>query len=283
MTRYGRLIRSVARYLVAGAVLFCGAQNARAWELGTKIGFDTNINRSVDNEEADSYMAAYGLYKWEPVLGGPLTWKAAVSLEGMAYSDFSDLNCAVATISPGLTYRRGRKWEMGLHAFLEGKGVRDEDQSALTFGAKVSLHRKWRRDHYIGAYYVFADSHAEADTYSFSEHSLGAFVGRNWTPWFFGEISYEFASGDSFRAVDGETVMSSGQGAGRHRARRRYSQAFGTDVIRESVDQHTIGADLGFDVTASFFLWVSYSFSSATGDLGTSTAHAGFAGIGYAF
>jgi len=172
---------------------------------------------------------------------------------------------------------------MGLYAFLEGKAVKDEDQSALTFGGKVNLGRKWRRDHYIGGYYLFADSDARAETYSFTEHALGAFVGRNWTPWSFGEISYEFAHGDSFRAVDWETETSSGQGAGGHKARRRYSQAFGTDVIRESVDQHTLGADLGLDVTASLFLWASYSFTRATGDLGTSTSHCGFIGIAYAF
>ncbi|MDY6990445.1 MAG: hypothetical protein SWQ30_20580 [Thermodesulfobacteriota bacterium] len=283
MTRCHRLLRSFTGCFVAGAVLFCTAEVPWAWEAGAKIGFDTNINRSVDDEEADSYVTAYALYRWEPAQESPLTWNATLGVEGTGYSDFSDLNCGVATISPGLIYRYGRKWEMGLYAFLEGKAVKDEDQSALTLGAKVNLNGKWRRDHYIGGYYLFADSHAEAESYSFTEHALGAFVGRNWTAWSFGEIGYEFAHGDSFRAVDWKTETSSGQGAGGHRARRRYSQAFGTDVIRESVDQHTLGADLGFDVTASLFLWASYSFTTATGDLGTSTSHAGFIGLGYAF
>jgi len=283
MTRYRRLIRLLTGCLVAGAVLSCAAEVAWAWEAGTKIGFDTNINRSVDNEEADSYVTGYALYRWEPAQDSRFRWNATVSVEGAAYFDFSDLDCGVASISPGLIYRPGRTWDVGLYGFLEAKGVKDEDQSALTFGGKVNLNRKWGRDLYSGAYYVFADSRAEAETYSFTEHALGAFVGVNWTPWSFGEIGYEFAHGDSFRAVDTETDTSSGEGAGRHRARRRYSQAFGTDVIRESVDQHTIGADLGFDVTASLFLWASYCFTTATGDLGTSTSHSGFIGIGYAF
>jgi hypothetical protein len=270
--------------LVAGAVLACTAEVPWAWEVGTKIGFDSNINRSVDDEEADSYLTGYALYRWEPVQETPLTCNTTVSVEGTAYRDFSDLNCGVATISPGLIYvRPGRRWDAGLYAFLEGKAVKDGDQSALTFGAKVNLNQQWGRDLYTGEYYVFSDSRAEADTYSFTEHALGVFVGRNWTPWSFGEIGYEFAHGDSFRAVDTEIETSSGQGAGRHRTRRRYSQAFGTDVIRESVDQHTIGADQGFDLTASLFLLASYSFTTARGDLGTSTCHSGFIGLGYAF
>jgi hypothetical protein len=283
MTQYHRLTRLFTGCLVARAVLFCTAEVPWAWEAGTKIGFDSNINRSVDNEEADSYVTGYALYRWEPVRETPFTWNATASVEGTAYGDFSDLNCGVATFSPGVIYGPRRTWDVGLYAFVEAKEVKDPDQSALTFGAKVNLNRKWGKDVYTGAYYVFSDSHAEAETYSFTEHALGAFVGRNWTPWSFGEIGYEFAHGDSFRAVDTEAETSSGQGAGRHRARRRHSQAFGTDVIRESVDQHTIGADLGFDLTASLFLLISYSFTTATGDLGTSTSHSGFIGMGYAF
>jgi len=61
MTRYCRLIRSVTGSLVAGAVLCWSAEVPWAWEGGTKIGFDTNINRSVDDEEADSYVTGYAL------------------------------------------------------------------------------------------------------------------------------------------------------------------------------------------------------------------------------
>ncbi|MDY6839665.1 MAG: hypothetical protein SWH78_17035 [Thermodesulfobacteriota bacterium] len=277
------LMRFLAGCVVVGGMIFSHGKAAWAWEVGTEAGFDSNVNRSVHDEEDDWYVTGYALYTWEPVQESRFTWNATVSVDGTAYEDFSDLNCAVATIAPGAVYRLGRIWDVGLSAFLEGKAVKDEDQSALTLGAKVNLNRKWRRNRYIGAYYVFTDSHAEADTYSFTEHALGGFLGVNWTPWSFGEIGYEFAHGDSFRAVDAETETSSGQGAGRHRARRRYSQAFGTDVIRESVHQHTISADLGFDVTASLFLWASYSFTTARGDLGTSTSCSGFLGIGYGF
>jgi hypothetical protein len=247
------------------------------------VGFDSNVNRSVDDEETDWYVTGYALYTWKPVQEARLTWNATVSVDGTAYEDFSDLNCAVVTIVPGAVYRFGRTWDVGLYAFLEAKEVKDEDQSALALGGKVNFNQQWGRHFYTGAHYLFTDSQAEADTYSFTEHALGGFLGVNWTPWSFGEIGYEFAHGDSFRAVETETETTSPDGAGPHRRRRRYSQAFGTDVIRESVDQHTISTDLGFDVTASCFLWASYSFTTARGDLGTSKSHSGLIGIEYAF
>ena len=277
------LIHLLTGYLVAGATLFFTAEPLWAWEAGTKIGFDSNINQSVDEEEADSYVTGYGLYRWEAVEASPFIWNATASVEGTAYADFTDLNHVAATIAPGVIYRPCGRWDVGFYAFLEAKGVDDEDQSAVTLGGKVNLNQQWGWDVYTGEYYLFTDSHAEADTYSFTEHAFGAFVGRNWTPGSFGEIGYEYSRGDSFRAVDTETEMSSGQGAGRHGARRRYSQAFGTDVIRETVDQHIIGADLGFDVTATLFLLASYSYTTAKGDLGTSTSHSGFIGMGYVF
>lgn len=283
MIRSVCLIRLLTGCLVAGAMLSFTAEVPWAWEAGTKVGFDSNINQSVDDEEADSYVTGYALYRWEPVQASPFTWNATASVEGTAYTDFSDLNYVAATIAPGVIYGPRRTWDVGLYAFLEAKGVDDEDQSALTWGGKVNLNQQWGRDVYTGEYYLFTDSHAEADTYSFTEHAFGAFVGVNWTPWSFGEIAYEFAHGDAFRAVGTEAETRSAEGSGRRRARRRLSKAFGADVIRESVDRHAIGADVGFDLTASVFLLVSYTYSTAKGDLGTSSSHAGSIGIGYEF
>jgi hypothetical protein len=262
---------------------FYAGKASQAWEVGAKAGFDTNVNRSVHDEEGDWYVGSYAQYSWEPVQESRFTWNATVSVDGTVYEDFSDLNCVVATIAPGAIYRLDRIRDVGLYAFLETKGVRDEEQSALTLGGKVNFNQQWGRHFCMGAYYLFADSHAEVDTYSFTEHALGGFLGVNWPHWSFCEIGYEFADGDSFRAVETETETSSDQGANRHRVRRRYSQAFETDVIRESVYQQTISADVGFDLTASYFLWASYSFTTARGDLGTSTSHSGFVGISYAF
>ena len=277
------LIHLLTGYLVAGATLFFTAEPLWAWEAGTKIGFDSNINQSVDEEEADSYVTGYGLYRWEAVEASPFIWNATASVEGTAYADFTDLNHVAATIAPGVIYRPCGRWDVGFYAFLEAKGVDDEDQSAVTLGGKVNLNQQLGNDVYTGEYYLLTDSHAEADTYSFTEHALGAFLGVKWTPWLFAEIAYEFAHGDAFRAVASEAETQSAEGSSRRMTHRRFSEAFGTDVIRESVDRHAIGANVGLDLTTSLFLLVSYTYTTAKGDLGTSTSHAGSIGIGYEF
>jgi hypothetical protein len=54
-------------------------------------------------------------------------------------------------------------------------------------------------------------------------------------------------------------------------------------VIREDVDQHAFGINAGIDWTKSLFSHLSYTYTTIKGDLGISTSHAGFIGIGYRF
>ena len=66
----------------------------------------------------------------------------------------------------------------------------------------MSMRQELWKDIYIGQYYIYKDSSADADVYSFSEHAVGAYAGVNWTSSFYSEIGYEYSHGDSFRGID---------------------------------------------------------------------------------
>lgn len=61
------------------------------------------------------------------------------------------------------------------------------------------MRQQIKRDVYTGQYYLYRDSRADVETYSFTEHVFGVFLGVNWTEAFFTEAYYEFSRGDSFR------------------------------------------------------------------------------------
>jgi hypothetical protein len=256
-----------------------GGMNAFAgWETGAAAGFDSNIDRSVNSGESDTYLTAYASLIWEPSGESRLSWSGAATLQGTSFARNSDLNYAVMSISPGATYFPHAFWRVNISPFLEAKAVNDSDQSALTFGGQVSMRQKIGRDFYTGQYYIYKDSQADVETYSYTEHVIGVFLGVNWTKAFFSEVGYEFSRGDSFRTVSTSSTIASGRG--KHRI---YSEAFGTEVIREKVDQNAIGVSAGIDWTESLFSYIAYTYTTINGDLGSSTSHAGSLGIGYGF
>jgi hypothetical protein len=62
-----------------------------------------------------------------------------------------------------------------------------------------------------------------------------------------------------------------------------FSSAFGSDVVKERVDRHAIGASIGYAWTRSIFSVAGYTVTVLRGDVGSSISNAGFAGIGYRF
>jgi hypothetical protein len=62
-----------------------------------------------------------------------------------------------------------------------------------------------------------------------------------------------------------------------------FSTAFGAEVIRERVDRNAVGVTAGIDWTKSVFSVAGYTFTDRRGDLGSSTSHSGFLGVGYRF
>ena len=100
--------------------------------------------------------------------------------------------------SPGVAYIVRPGWTIALTPFLLGKAVRDPEQSAWAFGGRVDFSQKFRSGVYLLEYFVYTDSRAKEDVYSYTENTLGLYLGMRWTPKIFTEVGYEFSRGDSF-------------------------------------------------------------------------------------
>ena len=251
------------------------------WEAGGKIGYDSNIDRSINSGKSDTLFTGYFSYMKEAARDRKVDWTFFSMVEGTAYAEYSDLNYIGGTLAPGVTFSLGPVWSLNLSPFIQGKAVSDSEQTAAAFGAKVNIRQQWTDSFYTGEYYQYTDSQADEDIYSYTENAFGAFIGYNWTPRFFTELSYEYARGDSFQSIGtSSTAQISGFGNG---PRQRYSTVFDEQLIKERVSRHTIGINAGFDFTKSLFSVAGYSYSTAEGDLGTTDIHFISAGLGYRF
>lgn len=271
-----------------------GGNNAFAgWQAGAGTGYDSNINRSLDNKESDTYLSSYASFIRQPSGESRLGWFGEMTLEGTSFTNNHDLNYAMISGSAGMTCFLHAFWRVDVAPFLEAKFVNDSEQSALAFGGRVSMQQQIKRNIYTGQYYLYRDSRANVETYSFTEHVLGVFLGVNWTEVLFTEVYYEFSRGDSFRTVSTtSTILSgneNGQGnpdaPGKSGKKRKltYSETFGSDMIREKIDQHAIGVSVGIEWNRSLSSHIGYTFATTDGELGTSTAHAGFLDISCRF
>jgi hypothetical protein len=252
-----------------------------AWEIGGKAGFDSNVNRAVNGGDSDTYLGGYLQYSREPTGETRLDWTFSASMDGNVFLKNNDLSNASLTLAPGLTFFPYLTWSINVSPFVQGKAVADSDQSAVAFGAKVSLKQPIGKHVYLGEYYVYTDSRANEDVYSYTENTLGIYLGVNWTRAFFSEVGYEFSYGDSFRSIPTtSTTVSGGRGRG---SQQHFSSTFGNEVIKEKVERHSLGATAGIELAPSLFSNFSYTYSTMKGDLGTSIDHTGFIGLSYHF
>jgi hypothetical protein len=264
--------------LFMGMFFLAYPQAFAGWETGVKAGFDSNINRSLSDEKSDAYLSGYLFFVREASGKSRLDWNLSASLEGSLFASLADLNYGGISLAPGITFFPHPVWSINIAPFVQAKAVQDSDQSAIAFGGKLGFKQQIRDNLYTGQYYIYKDSRANTDTYSFTENLFGLFLGVNWTRALFTEFGYEFSRGDSFRTIPTTSTALSGRGRN-----RRYSTTFGSDVIREDVNQHAFGINAGIDWTKSFYSHLSYTYTTIKGDLGTSTSHAGFIGMGYRF
>ena len=258
--------------------LFCSSRVSAEWEAGAKLGFDSNVDRAIGNEQSDAYLSASLSFLRGASGESRIDWTLAATLEGSAFFRLTDLSYGALTLAPGITLIPHRLWTINLSAFIQAKGVADSDQSALAYGGKVSMRQEIEKDFYTGQYYIYRDSRAEEDIYSYVENALGIFVGKNWSRAFYTEIGYEYSYGDSFRTLDIETPRGAGKGK-----QHRYSQTFGKEVIKEKVNRHSIGISAGIDWTKELFSTVAYAYTGVDGDSGFSSSHSGFISLGYRF
>jgi hypothetical protein len=252
-----------------------------AWEIGGKLGFDSNVNRAISGGDSDTYLGGYLQYAREATGETRLDWTLFSALEGNAFLKNNDLSNASLTLAPGLTFFPYLTWSINISPFVQGKAVGDSDQSAVALGVKVSLKQPIGKNVYLGEYYLYTDSRANEDVYSYTENALGIYLGVNWTRAFFSEVGYEYSRGDSFQTLGTtSTTATGGNGKGKQ---RRFSSTFGTEVFKEKVDRHSIGLTAGIELLPSLFSNFSYTYSTMKGDLGTSIDHTGFIGLSYHF
>lgn len=266
---------------IAGFLLTVSLPVHAAWEIGGKLGFDSNVNRAINGGDSDSYFGGYLQYTRGATGETRFDWTFSASTEGNVFLKNNELSNAYFTLAPGLTFFPYLAWSINVSPFVQGKAVADSEQSAVAFGAKVSLKQPIGKNVYLGEYYVYTDSRANEDVYSYTENTLGIYLGVNWTRTFSSEVGYEYSHGDSFQTLGTtNTISAGGNGKGRQ---RRYSSAFGTEVFKEKVDRHSVGLTAGIEILPSLFGNFSYTYSTFNGDLGTSIDHTGFIGLNYYF
>jgi hypothetical protein len=279
--------RSLVFVSVFGVMLLLLNSSALAgWErdLGGKAGYDSNLDRAIQNPQGSGYLGAFFSVNREPEGESRLDWTLSALVDGAVYFNLSDLNYAAVTLAPGLTYFLHKNWSVNISPYLQAKTVADSEQSAVAFGGKLLVKQKWEGDFYSGQYYLYKDSRAEEDTYSFTENALGVFLGKKLTSKVYGEIGYEFSRGDSFRTVGKSLATPNTKGKGRGKGNDPlYSPAFGSFVIRENVDRQALGLNLGVDWTSSFYFSAGYAFTILHGDSGSSNDHALWVSLGYRF
>lgn len=250
------------------------------WETGAKAGFDSNIDRAITGGKSDSFLTGFFSFVRFPEGNKKLDWTFDAGIEGTAYAQSGDLNYAAVLLAPGVVFHPHAKWSLAIAPFIQVKGVRDSEQSAVAFGGKIIMRQRWNDRYYTGQYFLYTDSNADAGIYSFEEKAAAAFAGINWTKAFWTELGYEFSRGDSFRTVENVASIPVGIGQGH---RYRYSEAYSQYVFREPVDRHTIGINLGCDFTENIFSVLSYAYAAYRGDSGTSESHTASIGLGCRF
>jgi len=252
------------------------------WDVGARLGYESNVNRSLDDVQADTFLTAYAAYDRSPSGESRVDWTLRAALSGSAYASDSDLNQVTGTIAPGISVFLSPVWNLNVSPFLRGKAVSDSEQSAIAFGVRATLSQRWNPRIYTGQYYSYTNSNADEEVYSYCENAFGILAGVNWTPAFFTEIGYEFSHGDSFVTTNSPITAASLPGRGRGYS-YGYSPAFNALVIKETVDRNSYGINAGYDFTRALFAILGYTYARESGDLGSLDNHSVFMGLGYRF
>jgi hypothetical protein len=168
--------KATIAWVIIGFLLAISLPVHAAWETGGKVGFDSNVNRAINGGDSDTYLGGYLLYSKEATGETRLDWTLSASMEGNGFLKNNDLSNAYFTLAPGITFFPYLTWSLNVSPFVQGKTVADSDQSALAFGAKVSLKQPIGKNLYLGEYYIYTDSRANEDVYSYTENALGIYL-----------------------------------------------------------------------------------------------------------
>lgn len=272
----GVLLPLVCFFILAGAALANGG-----WESSLRLGYDSNIDRSLTDEISDSYVSANLSLSREPTGESRLDWFITTSVGGTLYSKESDLNYGELTVAPGVLYVPHRLVSVTLSPSVQVKGAHDSDRNVVSFGGTITVREQVTKDFYLSQYYLYENNSASADTYSFEQNAVGFTAGITWTTRFFTELMYEYSGSDAYRIVPVESSTGHGKGDRGGRGKRGHKRTNFSST--EPVERHAIGVNLNLTVTKSFFLYGNYSYMAIKGESGSSLAHSGHIGLGYTF
>jgi hypothetical protein len=269
--------------LGAGLALASSDIGWAGWQAGVRLATDSNVTRTVDGGTADQYLWGSLSFRGGGTGQERLDWAYTAAVEGALYAEVDEFSYAGVSFSPEALYHLSPSWTASAAPFVFVKGANDPDQSALAFGLRLALAQRLSEQFYAGEHYVYTNSRARDAEFSYSEHTVGAFLGASWTPRLWTELGYDFAHGDSFRTVETEgasdTPTHGGMGGmGDHRER-----AFGFDLVRENVDNHFLSATAGWNLSTALTPYIGYTYRVTRGDLGTATSHIGYLGATYQF
>lgn len=268
--------------ILALVLAVCKEVRATDWDFGARLGYESNVNRSLDDAKADTIFTAYGSYDRAPSGESRVDWTFRATLAGSVYASESDLNQVMGSIAPGVSIFLSPVLSLNISPFLRGKAVSDSDQSCIAYGVRAALSQRWNPRFYTGQYYLYTNSNANEEVYSYYENAFGVLAGANWTAAFFTEIGYEYAHGDSFVTSTSPATAASLPGRGRG-YRYGFSPAFNALVIKDTIDRHSYSLNAGYDFTKALFSLLGYTYSRESGDLGSLDNHSVFMGLGYRF
>lgn len=109
------------------------------WDVGARLGHESNVNRSLDDAKADAIFTAYGAYDRSPSGESRVDWALRAMISGSLYASESDLNQTTGSIAPGIAVFLSPVWSLNVSPFIRGKAVSDSDQSAVAYGVRAAL------------------------------------------------------------------------------------------------------------------------------------------------
>lgn len=147
--------------LVVGMISMTSLPAYATWEIGGKVGYDSNVNRTVGGAEGDTYLGGYLQYGREISGETRFDWTLSASLGGNVFFENDNLNNAFINFTPGIIYFPYLSYSINISPFVIGKVSTDKDQSAIAFGAKINLRQPFNKYFYMGEYYIYTDSRAQ--------------------------------------------------------------------------------------------------------------------------
>lgn len=262
------------------------------WDVAARVGYDSNVLRSIDNEVGDGFAGARASFSLEPSRESRASFIFSAEVDAVAYDTYDALNGISLTIAPGLEYVFGSRVSATISPFLTAKATNDPDQSAFGFGGRAALSVDVAERATVSAAYSYADTRARVETYSSAEHEVGMSLAVRPVDKVFVEVGGRLSRGETFRvaSTSSSSVTPSlapatragfgggagfGAGSGGTGTDPIYSSSFNSDVVRDLVDGRTFGATLGVDWTGRFSTIGSFVFSELDGDIGVSRSQVG--------